>query len=163
MNGEIEELLEEVEVNITVINNLIYAAGAIMTQTLNKHSKRSKNRRDVKFWKIRMQKQISSWRKKFSIISETEQVLIMESLSRKKMKIFNKYRVTNAREFALMKETLKQKFQAKAQKIRRYKKGKLSINIIRCLKKTLKIFYRKLGMKNIEDREPPSMAQSETY
>jgi len=65
MNGEIEELLEEVEVNITDINNLIYAAGAIMTQTLNKHSKRSKNRRDVKFWKIRMQKQINSWRKDF--------------------------------------------------------------------------------------------------
>ena len=43
------------------------------------------------------------------------------------------------------------------------KKGKLSINKIRCLKKTLKIFYRKLGMKNIEAREPPSMAESETY
>jgi len=60
MNGDIEELLEEDEVNITDINYLIYAAGAIMTQTLNKHSKRNKNRRDVKFRKIRMQKQISS-------------------------------------------------------------------------------------------------------
>ena len=68
MNGEIEELIEEVEVNITVINNLIYAAGAIMTQTLNKHSKRSKNRKYVKFWKIRMQKQINSWRKIFNNI-----------------------------------------------------------------------------------------------
>ena len=38
------------------------------------------------------------------------------------MKIFNKYRVTNAREIALMTETLKQKMQAKAQKIRRYEK-----------------------------------------
>ena len=50
MNGEIEELLEDDKVNITDINILIYAAGAIMTQTLNKQSKRSKNRRGVKSW-----------------------------------------------------------------------------------------------------------------
>ena len=70
INGVIEELLEEDEMNITNINNLIYAASTIMTQTLNEPSKRSKNRRDVKFWKIRMQKQISSWRNELSIIAE---------------------------------------------------------------------------------------------
>jgi Skp family chaperone for outer membrane proteins len=59
INGVIEELLEEEEMNITDINNLIYAAATIMTQTLNEPSKRSKNR-DAKFWKIRMQKQISN-------------------------------------------------------------------------------------------------------
>jgi len=61
MNAVIEELLED-EMDITDINNLIYAAATIMTQTLNEPSK-SKNRRNVKFWKIRMQKNISSWRK----------------------------------------------------------------------------------------------------
>jgi len=54
INGITEELLEEDEMNITDINNLIYAAATIMTQTLNEPSNRSKNRRDVKFWKIRM-------------------------------------------------------------------------------------------------------------
>jgi hypothetical protein len=42
---------------------MIYAAATIMTQTLNEPSKRSKNGINIKFWKIRMQKQISSWRK----------------------------------------------------------------------------------------------------
>jgi len=42
-------------------NNLIYAAATIITQTLNKPGKRVKNRRNVKFWKIRMHKKISSW------------------------------------------------------------------------------------------------------
>jgi len=60
INGVIEELLEEDEVNIADINNLIYAAATVMTQTLYESNKRSKNRRDVKFWKIRMQKQIST-------------------------------------------------------------------------------------------------------
>ena len=66
INGVIEELLEEDEMNITDINKLIYAAATIMTQKLNEPSKRSKNRRGVKFWKIRMQKQISSCRKELS-------------------------------------------------------------------------------------------------
>jgi hypothetical protein len=70
--------------------------------------------------------------------------------------------VTNAREVAQLTETLKQKVQTKAKRIRRYEKRKPSIVRIRCLKKTKK-FYRNLGMKNIEAREPPSMAEAETY
>ena len=82
INGVIEELLEEDEMNITAINDLIYAAATIMTQTLNEP-----NRRDVKFWKIRMQKQISSWRKELSIIDETGTGSDNVKLNRKKRKI----------------------------------------------------------------------------
>jgi hypothetical protein len=71
INGIIEELLEKDEMDITDINNLIYAAATIMTLTLEQPRKRSKNRRNVKFWKIRIQKQISSWRKALSILAET--------------------------------------------------------------------------------------------
>ena len=39
--------------NITDINNLIYAAATIMTQILNDSNERNKNGRGVKFWKIR--------------------------------------------------------------------------------------------------------------
>ena len=39
INGVTEELLEEEEMDITDINNLIYAAATIMTQTLNEHTK----------------------------------------------------------------------------------------------------------------------------
>jgi len=122
INGVIEELLEEDEMNITAINHLIYTAATIMTQTLNEPSKRSKNRRNFKFWKIGMQKQISSWRKELSIIAVTGTGSDNRKLSRKKRKIFQKYRVTNAREVAQLTETLKQKMQAKAQRIRRYEK-----------------------------------------
>ena len=60
INGVIEELLEEVEMNVTDINKLVCAVAIIMTQTLTETSKISKNRREVMFWNIRMQKQISS-------------------------------------------------------------------------------------------------------
>jgi len=38
INGVIDELLEEEEMDITDINNLIYAAATIITQTLNEPS-----------------------------------------------------------------------------------------------------------------------------
>jgi hypothetical protein len=47
-----------------------------MTLKLEEPSKRNKKRRNIKFWKIRMQKQISSWRK-------LEQALIIGSLTEK--------------------------------------------------------------------------------
>ena len=42
MNEVIEELLEEYEMNTTDINNPIYAAATIMTETLNEPSKEAK-------------------------------------------------------------------------------------------------------------------------
>jgi hypothetical protein len=74
-----------------------------------------------------MQKRISNWRKKLSILAKTRTGCDNGKLNRKKRKIFQKYIVTNAREFGQLTETLKQKVQAKAQRIRRYKKGKPSI------------------------------------
>ena len=85
-----EELLEEDEMDITDINNLIYAAATIMTQTRNEPGKRIKNRKNVKFWKIRMQKQISSWRKELSVIAETGTGSDNGKLNGKKRKIFLK-------------------------------------------------------------------------
>ena len=88
-----------------------------------------------------MQKQRRNWRKKLSILAETGTGSDNGKLNMKKRKIFKKYSVTNAREFGQLTETLKQKVQAKAQRIRRYeKKGKPGIVRIRCLKKILKMF-----------------------
>ena len=140
INGVIEELLGEDEKDVTDINNLIYAAVTIMAQTPNWPSQRSKTRRNVKFWKIRMQKQIISWRKELSIIAETGTGSDNGKLNRKKRKIFNKYRVTTTREVAHLTEPLKQKVQAQAQRIRRYENRKSSIVRIRCSKGKLKNF-----------------------
>ena len=79
---------EEEEMYITDINNLIYAAATIKTQILNEPSKKKKTRRNVNFWKIRMQKQISNWRKELSILAETGRGSDNGKLNRKKRKIF---------------------------------------------------------------------------
>ena len=69
-----------------------------------------------------MQRQKINWRQELSIMAETGTGTDNGKISRKKRKIFKKYGVTNAREFAQLTETVKQKVQAKAQRIRRYKK-----------------------------------------
>jgi len=163
INGVIEELLEEDEMDITYINNLIYAAATNMTQTLNEPSKISKTRRNVKFWKTGMQKQISSWRKELSIIAETGTGSDNGKLNKKMGKIFKKYTLTNARDVAQLTETLKQEVQTKAQRIKRYEKRETQYSQNKMFKEDTKIFYRNLGMKNTEAREPPSMAEAETY
>ena len=71
--------------------------------------------------------------------------------------------MTNAKEVAQLTEILKQKVQAKAQRIRRYEKRETQYTQNKMFKEDIKKFYRNLGMKNIEAREPPSMAEAETY
>ena len=93
-----------------------------------------------------MQKQISSWRKELSIIAETEQSLMMESLTGKR-KIFEKYRVTNAKEVAQLTETLKQKVQAKAQRIRRCEKRETQYSQNKMFKEDTKTILQKLGLE----------------
>ena len=68
--------------------------------------------------------------------------------------------MTNVREVARLTETLKQKVQAKAQRIRRYEKRETQNNMF---KEDTKKFFRNLGMKNTEAREPPSLREAETY
>jgi len=69
------------------IKNLLHAAATVVAQTLNEPSDRDKNRRDIKFWKMRIQKQISSWRKELSVIAENGTDSDNGKLNRKKRKI----------------------------------------------------------------------------
>jgi hypothetical protein len=51
---------------------------------------KKKTGRNVKFWKIRMQKQISNWRKELLILAETGTGSDNEKFNMKKRKIFKK-------------------------------------------------------------------------
>jgi hypothetical protein len=70
---------------------LIYAVTTIITEAMNKPSKRCKNRRNGNFQKIRMQKQISNWRKERSLFAETGTGSDNGNLNSNERKIFKKY------------------------------------------------------------------------
>ena len=71
--------------------------------------------------------------------------------------------MTNAKEFALLTEKIKQKGKAKAQRFRRYEKSETQCIQNKMFKDNIKEFYRHLGTKNIEAKESPSMAAGEPY
>jgi len=55
------------------------------------------------------------------------------------------------------------KVQEKAQRIRRYEKRETQYSQNKMFKEDTKRFYRNLGVRNIQARQPPSMAEAETY
>jgi hypothetical protein len=78
VNGIIKELLKENESDITDINHFLYAAAIVITEIATKRGKTVKNGRNKKtLGKIRIQRQISNWRKKLSILADQVRVLII--------------------------------------------------------------------------------------
>jgi hypothetical protein len=71
--------------------------------------------------------------------------------------------VTNDREDARLTEKMKQKVQAKAQRIRMYEKWEIQYSQNKMFEEGILKIYRNFGKNNIEAREPPSMAEAETY
>jgi hypothetical protein len=65
-----------------------------------------------------------NWRKELSILAESGPGPDNFKLNVKKRKIFQKYKATDPKEIAQLIENLKQKIQAKAQRIRRYERRK---------------------------------------
>jgi hypothetical protein len=63
--------LKEYETDITDINHLIYVAATVITERITKPGKKVKNRRNKDSWKIRIQREISSWRRELSILIES--------------------------------------------------------------------------------------------
>jgi len=64
----------------------------------------------------------------------------MESLTGKRGRFLKKYRVTNAKEVTQLTETLEQKVQAKAQRIRRYEKRGTQCSQNKMFKEDIKKF-----------------------
>jgi hypothetical protein len=122
-----------------------------------------KNRRNKDSWKIRILKQISNWRKELSILTESGSGSDKDKLNIKNRKIFQKYKITNAKEIAELIKKLKQKIQAKAQTIRRYEKRKNQYIQSKMFKEDTKQFYQYLGVKTIEIKCQLHMEEVERY
>jgi hypothetical protein len=54
--------LKQDETNITDIKHFIYALAMVITEAITEPGKTVKSRRNKDSWKIRTQRQISSWR-----------------------------------------------------------------------------------------------------
>jgi hypothetical protein len=108
-------------------------------------------------------RQIRTWRPEISVLTQTGIGSDTGKLNRKKRTVFQQYKATNAREIAQLIETLKQKVQAKTQRIRRYEKRETQYIKNKMFKADTKKFYRRLGAKKTEAKETPSMTVEPHY
>ena len=111
---EYDETLETKEV--------IYAGGFVVTEKLNGKPKKFTNRRvnTKPRWKEKTEKEINELRGEVSILDELMRGVKVKSRILNTMK--KKYKIKKSDDLTPLKETLKQKIEPKAEKLRRYEK-----------------------------------------
>ena len=114
--GIVEETL-----SLNHINLLQYVTAYIISEKIGKTPKKPKRRSNKGHqpkWKTRIENQIKGMRADLSILSDIAQKGETENISRKKQRIKKKYKITANKELQTIRESLKMKIQAKAQRIR---------------------------------------------
>ena len=104
-------------------------------------------------WKVKIQKEIDALRAEFSILDEISKGTAVKT--RKARKVRNRSNVTGENSLLAAKETLKQKIQVNAQRLRRYDKRNRLYRQNKIFKTDAKKFYREIGKGAINIEEPP--------
>ena len=100
-------------------NELVYATAKVVTELCSPKKKRKVNTRKKPSWKQKMEKEIEHLGGELSILSELERGINVKRKMRRKLKWKYKF---NEENITVVKETVKQRMQLKAQKMRRYEK-----------------------------------------
>ena len=133
----------------------------VVTEKLNGKPKKYTNRRKNKKtrWKEKIEKEINERRGEMSILDELIRGVKVKSRILNRMK--KKYKMKNFEDLTPMKETLKQKIQLKAQRMRRYDKRSKFYWQNNTFRMDKKKFYRELGKTQVTVEKPPSKEEVE--
>ena len=114
--------MNEYEETLVTTNEVIYAGAYVITEKLNGKPKNYNNRRKHKqpLWKTKIEKEINEIRREVAILDGLLRGVKVKSKKLNKMK--KKYAMKKREDVPPLKETLKQKIQLEAQRIRRYEK-----------------------------------------
>ena len=117
--------------------------------------KRKKGKHKEAPWKLRIKKQIDEYRKELSRLDEH---IKSNNVKKSKLKFLKKYfKKLNTDNILEVKEVIKQKMQAKSQRLRRYEKRCRSYRQNQLFTNNPKIFYRSLLQKSMDTKKIPSM------
>ena len=158
-----KEVMNECEETLVTTNEVIYAGAYLITEKLNVKPKNYNNRRKHKqpLWKIKIEREINEIRGEVAILNELLRGVKVKSRKLNKMK--KKYAMKNREDLPPLMETLKQKIQLKAQRIRRYEKRTKLNRQNNTFKSGKKKFYRELGSKQINVEKPPTRDEIEIF
>ena len=156
-------ILCEYEETLETMKEVIYAEGFVVTKKLNGKPKKFTSRRvnTKPRWKEGREKEINELRGEVSILDELMRGVKVKSRILNTMKKKDKIKKSN--DLTPLKETLKQKIELKAQRLRRYEKRTKFYRKNNILKTDKKKFYRKLGKSQVNVEKPPSKEEVETF
>ena len=162
-NVALREIIERTDKDLTTINNLFYSAAKVITTQLGIKIKKSKKRNTHKppKWKIKIQKEIDSLRAEISILDEIMKGTNVKT--RKARNIRKKHNITNIATLATAKESVMQRMQLKAQRLKRYDKRSKFYRQNKIFKTDAKRFYREIGKSKIDIKDPPDMNKVEEF
>ena len=135
-NQAIQLVIAKETPNLNKINLLQYVTAYVISEKLGKTPKLPKtksNKRQQPKWRTRIENQIKSMRADLSVITDMAQKGESQKISKKKQRIKKKYKITTNQELQTVRESLKMKIQAKAQRIRRYGKRSKQFSQTGCL------------------------------
>ena len=139
-NVALKKILTKKECDLSNLNAIIYATRKAISNQMGVKTKKKKSKLTNKppKWKVKIQKEISKG---------------TDVKPRKTRKVRNRNNVTDENSLLTAKETLKQRIQVKAQRLRRYDKRNRFYRQNKIFKTDPKKFYREIGTINI--KEPP--------
>ncbi|XP_063588611.1 uncharacterized protein LOC134765758 [Penaeus indicus] len=154
-NVALKDVLDNQELDLSTLNIYIYAAGKAISNTMgNKLKKKTKKHvNKAPKWKIRLQKEIDALRAELSILDEISKGTLVKTKKARNVKKRNE--VTDEKSLLPAKETIKQKIQVKAQRLRRFDKRTRFYRQNKIFQTDAKKFYREIGKGTINVEEPP--------
>ena len=145
---------------ITEINQLMYATAlAIAGKVKPRPTYKQQARRPPK-WQRQLEKKIAVLRCDLSLAFEIQKSTVKLS---KRTKFLRKYKITSDAQLSEVREKIKQELQAKSQRLRRCKKRINFFQHNKLFAQDAKKFYRSLGKKVIDVKQPPPVEEVENF
>ena len=162
-NYVIEEICSGVDLDLTDLNIIIYATAKTIEARLGIRPKKKRKHHVHKKprWQMKIDKEIEDMRCEISILTEIENG--NNPKTRKSRKLKRKFNLKNHAEIPVLKEELKQKMQAKAQRLRRFEKRSKFYRQNKTFESDAKKFYREIGNKQINVDKVPDKEDIENF
>ena len=144
-----KEISEEIRPGLTEMSQLLYAtAYVVSSKTNNIQDKKSiSNRCKKPTWREKIEREIEHFRGEISILEELSKGVSVKTSKAKKVRKYNSS--PEQTRVSEVKETLKQKFHLKAQRIRRFEKRTKFFRQNKMIKDDPKRLYRKFDKQSI--------------
>ena len=160
---------EEIELSITDINHILYASASVILEEVLGERKSYKGKQKPKQkeeppWVRRIEARINENRRELSLIVEAGKHKRHGPKSTKKLEqVERKHQISDNTTRMLAVENLKQRIQAYAQRIRRYKKRTEFRIHNRAFEHDQKRFYQNIMGKKINRSDAPPLEEIETF